>query len=255
MNRPNRSVVFALAMLGCVAACSSRPATVAAQPTQAPAGKAPESSGAGTATGTVAETMNAGGYTYFRLQASGRDLWVAATQIPVKVGERLTVPLEMPMEGFRSNALNRDFPLIYFVSQIAREGEPLLPFVEPPNAAAGSRGANATSPQALERISAPEGGMAIADIWKQRASLADKVVVARGRVVKVNLGIMGRNWIHLQDGSGSAADGTHDLIVTTAAVVAVGDTVTMSGVLAIGRDLGSGYRYEVILEQATVRGR
>ena len=71
--------------------------------------------------------------------------------------------------------------------------------------------------------------------------------------MKVNTGILDRNWIHLQDGSGSAADGTNDLTVTTDADVKIGDVVTVTGVLAVGKDFGSGYAYDAILENAKLK--
>jgi hypothetical protein len=100
----------------------------------------------------------------------------------------------------------------------------------------------------VEPIAPPPGGMAIADVWGKREALNGAEVTVRGRVVKVNNQIMGRNWVHLQDGSGSEADGTHDLTVTTDAEVTAGDTVTFTGVLAVDKDFGSGYGYPAILE-------
>jgi hypothetical protein len=99
---------------------------------------------------------------------------------------------------------------------------------------------------------APAGGRSIADTWAQRASLANTSVTVRGTVVKVNNGIMGSNWFHLQDGTGKASDGTNDLTVTTDAVVTVGDVVTVTGILATKKDFGAGYSYEAIIEKATV---
>jgi hypothetical protein len=71
-------------------------------------------------------------------------------------------------------------------------------------------------------------------------------------VVKVNNQILERNWIHLQDGSGSAAERTHDLTITTDAVVKLGDVVTFTGVLATGKDIGAGYAYDAIVENGKV---
>jgi hypothetical protein len=85
--------------------------------------------------------------------------------------------------------------------------------------------------------------------------LSGTTVLLRGRVTKANSGILGRNWFHLQDGSGASADGTHDLTVTTDAAVQVGDVVTVSGMLATARDFGAGYVYEAIVENATVTVR
>jgi hypothetical protein len=109
----------------------------------------------------------------------------------------------------------------------------------------------ATAP-AVEPIGPPPGGMAIADIWARRAELDGREVTVRGQVVKVNDQIMGRNWVHIQDGSGSEADGTHDLTITTDAQVTAGDTITVTGVLAVGKDFGAGYVYEAILENGRI---
>lgn len=120
-----------------------------------------------------------------------------------------------------------------------------------------SGGSAGAAPQATAAIvqpnAPPAGGLSIADTWAKRASLANKPVTVRGTVVKVNNSIMGFNWLHLQDGSGKAADGTNDLTVTTDAVVKVGDVVTVTGTLAVKKDFGSGYSYEAILEKATIK--
>jgi hypothetical protein len=103
-----------------------------------------------------------------------------------------------------------------------------------------------------EVIPPAAGGLSIAEIWAERATLAGKTVIVRGKVVKFRSGIMGRNWIHLQDGTGSAKDGTNDLTVTTAADAKSGDVLTAAGTLAVDKDFGAGYRYGAIIEGATL---
>lgn len=224
---------------------------------QAPQASTPPAAAAaepGQFAGTVAETMDAAGYTYARLQATGRDdVWIAAGAFPAKVGDRLTVPLEAPMANFESKTLNRTFPLVYFVSRVARDGEVVS------GAAAGAgqpplmtSHAPAAAAAAVEPVAPPPGGLSIADVWARRKALSGKAVTVRGQVVKVNNGILDRNWIHLQDGSGAAADRTNDLTVTTDAAVRVGDVVTVTGVLATGKDIGGGYAYDAIVEHAKV---
>lgn len=134
-------------------------------------------------------------------------------------------------------------------------GVALSPAHGQPAAPAMAGGSQSVSPASgpVEHIAPAPGGLSIADVWAKRKSLAGKEVVVRGKVMKFNGGILGRNWVHLQDGSGSAADRTNDLVVTTAAEVKVGDIVTMAGVLAIGVDIGSGYAYDALLEKAVVK--
>jgi hypothetical protein len=93
----------------------------------------------------------------------------------------------------------------------------------------------------------------VAEILTRKAELKDKPVVVRGKVVKFTPGILGKNWLHLQDGTGSAKDGTHDVVVTTLDEVRKGDVVLMRGVVRIDRDLGSGYFYKVLVEDAKLQ--
>ena len=249
--------------------CSSKPpaasadnavaSTVSTTPVQAETKPATAQPGVRTVTGTVLETMDAANYTYVRVKSDAGDLWAASLQFKVAVGDRVVVPLETPMSNFRSESLKRDFPIIYFASRITREGEPAAPVMAASHATAGmgqmppgpgAQGAAVTA--VTEPIAPAPDGMTIADVWAKRAALAGKTVTVRGKVVKFNGGIMGRNWLHIQDGSGKAADATHDLTVTTDAVVTLGDIVTAKGVLAIDKDFGAGYAYKAILESAIV---
>jgi hypothetical protein len=92
----------------------------------------------------------------------------------------------------------------------------------------------------------------IETVWKTRDALAGKTVTVRGKVIKFNGGILGVNWIHLQDGSGKAADHTNDLTLTSDDEVKIGDEITMTGTVTVNKDLGSGYNYPVIIEHARV---
>ena len=92
----------------------------------------------------------------------------------------------------------------------------------------------------------------VAEVNTKRADLKGKPVAVRGQVVKFTPGVMGKNWVHLRDGSGSEADGSNDIVVTTQDETKIGDVVLVKGVVATDRDLGSGYRYKVLIEEATL---
>lgn len=92
----------------------------------------------------------------------------------------------------------------------------------------------------------------IAKLYQDKAGLGGKTVAAQGKVVKVNNGIMGRNFLHLQDGTGDAAKGSNDLVVTSKQTAAVGDQVAISGIVVLNRDFGSGYSYPLLIEEATI---
>ena len=76
----------------------------------------------------------------------------------------------------------------------------------------------------------------VADINQNMAKLAGQTVSAQGKVVKVNNGIMRRNFVHVQDGTGDAT--SNNLIVTSKQTARVGDEVTVSGVVVLNRDFG-----------------
>ena len=250
-----RALVLALAAtlsLVAVGACRGTQPAAAVADTGAP--QPATAGGPAQFTGTVAETMNSGGYTYARLQAPGKDdVWIAASAVATKPGDRLTVTLDMPMQNFESKTLGRTFPVVYFVSAVSPAGQG--------GAASGGDGAipalmtshaPASVPTSVEPVAPAPGGMSIADVWAKRTELAGKQVTLRGKVVKLNEQILGVNWLHLQDGSGSADDRTNDLTITTGQTARVGDVITVTGVLAVGKDFGAGYRYDAIVENGKI---
>lgn len=207
-----------------------------------------------TFTGRVAETMDAGTYTYVRVEEDGKEIWAAAGRFTVAVGDRVVVPLDMPMENFHSDTLDRDFPIVYFAQTIAREGETVnaeMPAGHPPVSGAAA----AHDPVDLPSVEPAAGGVTVAKIWADKAALAGSSVTVRGEVVKFNGGIMGTNWIHLQDGTGSVDAGTHDITVTSSSTARIGDVVTATGTVAVDKDFGAGYLYAVLIEDAAIAAK
>lgn len=196
--------------------------------------------------GIVKETMDSGGYTYVLVDIGTRLIWAASSRFRVEVGETVIVPAGLPMENFHSKTLNRDFDLIYFVSSIKKEselgGEGSVPHPSP---------VQSGTPPAELSVERVAGGKTVQEIYAGKKDLEGKFITIRAKVVKFTPNIMGKNWIHLQDGTGS--EGANDLTVTSTDTVAVGDTVLAKGTLAIDKDFGSGYRYDIILEGAEVR--
>ena len=233
--------------------CAAQPASEELPAGQEVAPEVSHAAGLMAVTGTVVETMDAATYTYIKVDTGEDELWAASGRFEVEVGETVTLPLEVPMENFYSDTLDRTFPLIYFASRVLREGETMeaasaMPAGHPQISGA----APAEGLAEVEPVEAAEGGMTVAAVWEGRAELAGSSVTVRGRVAKFNGGILGRNWIHLQDGSGDPPQGTHDLTVTSDAAAAVGDVVTVTGTVVVDQDFGAGYTYPVLLEKATV---
>jgi hypothetical protein len=97
-----------------------------------------------------------------------------------------------------------------------------------------------------------EGGKTVAEVFAEKDQLAGKQVVVRGKVVKTRDNIMGKNWVHVRDGTG--AEKTNDLTITTSdPLPTVGATVVVTGQLSKDKDLGLGYKYDVLIEDAKVK--
>jgi hypothetical protein len=238
--------------------------------------------------GKVIETMDSGGYTYVSIKTNtGKALWVAGPKSSIKVGDLLDVKKDMEMNNFTSNTLGRTFSSIYFVSsfqdkastQAKRMPKSLFPSISKltSKSRASSRTHEPTldvsshthgsisgvtgnsnhafpssSPSTKISISKAKGGYTIAEIFAKSDLLAGKEVLVRGQVVKFNEGIMEKNWIHIQDGTGNITDKTYDLTITCNQTTSVGQTILVKGILAKDKDIGAGYKYPVLLEKATV---
>jgi hypothetical protein len=183
----------------------------------------------------------------------------------VETGSTVTILNPMPMDGFESQTLKRKFDHIVFgsLAPTGTETAAAAPAgmmggapAEVPASMAAQHAQAATGPEVTEKISVAKAegadGRTIAEVFAQRAALKGKTVAIRGKVVKFNSAIMGKNWIHLRDGSGTEAGKDFDLTVTTNDPATKGDVVVVKGVVAIDRDFGSGYTYAVLVEDAKV---
>jgi hypothetical protein len=199
-------------------------------------------------TGEVLETQDASGYTYIRLKTKDGEAWAAVSKTTVKQGSKVTIENVMVMNNFESKSLKKTFNTILFGTLAGTNGQGTAN-------AMGMAHAGMGKPVDTENIKVTKATGAnaktVAEIITQAPSLKDKPVLVRGKVVKYNSGIMGKNWVHLRDGSGSAADNTNDLLVTSMNEVKIGDVVTAKGTVRTDKDFGSGYAYKVIIEEAT----
>jgi hypothetical protein len=204
--------------------------------------------------GKVLETKNAGEYTYSNLQLkNGKKIWVAYAPRETHVGDTLSFKGCLEMRNFQSKALDRVFETILFCGQ---------PEEKPKSAASKmtgkkSVGSGGAVPAAGGKIKVEKASGAnaytVAEVFAKRGTLNGKQVIVKGQVVKVAVGIMDRNWIHLQDGTGSDTQKTHDLVVTSKENAEIGDVVTVSGTLAKDKDFGGGYKYQVIIEKGSLK--
>jgi hypothetical protein len=100
------------------------------------------------------------------------------------------------------------------------------------------------------KLDPAQGGITIAELYSNKKSYSGKVVRINGKVTKVNTAIMGKNWIHIQDGTESG--GQFDLTITSNIVPNLGDVFTFEGTIALDKDFGYGYTYPVMMEEGKI---
>lgn len=280
------AILVAAALVACKKPEAKSPAAKAGQPAAAAA--APGAQAPGTAQpaaqamkGKVLEKLEAPPYSYLKLQTASGEAWAAVPASKAAVGADVGVVNAFPMQDFESKTLNRKFAVVYFgtlegESQAspmggamggamgggmggmpgAPAGGPGAPAGAPPDpaqlAAQHKMVANGPSDVKVEKVAKATGADArtVSEVWAQKGQLKEKSVTVRGKVVKYSAGIMGKNWVHVRDGSGSNEKSDNDLTVTTKDETKVGDTVTVQGTVRTDKDFGAGYAYPVIVEDA-----
>jgi hypothetical protein len=213
------------------------------------------------------------------LNTGNGELWAAVVQSQIKQGATVTIENAIVMKNFESKALKKTFPSIIF-GTLAGTGAPVSSAMTAPSTgapamspsvamASQSNGAPVSSLKGMSSSLIPkkmgatgdihvkkasgENARTVSEIMSKGAELRDKTVLVRGKVVKYNAGIMGKNWIHLRDGTGSVENETNDVLVTTSAAAKLGDIVTAKGVVHTDKDFGAGYAYKVLVEDATLQ--
>jgi hypothetical protein len=238
--------------------------------------------------GTIVETMNAAGYTYLLLDRTTDKIWVAIPETPVKTGQVVTCTPGMTMNQFASKTLQRTFDTIVFSPGIqvgtpqatANQEKKVSKAQEKPvDFSAALEAEKSSSPAAMGGAGTVPAGMgqstgslgaivpsaevsvikatgpnsySVGECFEQAKELNTKTVRVRGKVMKISRMIMGKNWVHIQDGTGNPLKNMHDLVITTQDEPGEGEVVTVEGILSANRDFGAGYTYAVIIENAKV---
>lgn len=196
--------------------------------------------------GKVTDVLEAAGYTYAEVDTGKEKVWAAAATTPLKVGDMVAFTTEMRMQNFHSSAMNRDFPIIYFVNRFVVDDESLA------NASTAMDSPHdkikpASSATVIKGINKAEGGNTIAEIHADKQKFNGKAIRVRGQVTKYNANVMGKNWLHIRDSST-----LDDLTITTSNASAIDAIVVVEGKLTLDKDFGYGYVYPLIVEDASL---
>lgn len=200
----------------------------------------------------VEEVLQTSSYTYLFASQENQKVWIAIPKREVAIGETYYYKGGMEMIDFKSKELDRTFEHILFVEGISKTP------VEMKRTKAAQAAANMQKPAGskpaargvIAKIDHKADETSLAQIFADPNSFANKTINVRGTVVKVNENIMGKNWLHIQDGT--EYKGLYDLVITTNAQVKMGSVIGVKGTIFLNKDFGSGYTYDVIMENATV---
>jgi hypothetical protein len=228
-----------------IASCQSKPTEIKSKKKDEPQkeGSILQNSNNAHHTISINEVLQANKYTYLNVKENNEDFWIAIPKREVQSDVIYHYSGGLKKTNFYSPEFNRTFPLIYLVSGLheasSHDNKSAID-----QAISEMEVSNPTSP-----MSHSEGSIPLSDIFTDKTKYSGKRVKVKGKCVKVNNQIMGRNWIHIQDGTSD--NGTnYDLTITTQEIIPLGSTVIMEGIIALNKDFGAGYRYDIIMEEA-----
>jgi hypothetical protein len=191
----------------------------------------------------IQKKEDAGRYSYMLVKEKDKEYWIATQHLDSKKGDTIYFTTSYENKNFKSEGLKRTFKSLWFVEDATTQKPSDKINKENPHPQVATGKAEVNIPKA-------EGGVSVADIFKNPSNFKDKVVKIKGVVTKYNPNIMNRNWLHLQDGT--SQNNNYDITITTNDAASLGDTVTVQGKVVLNKDFGAGYKYEIVVEEGKI---
>ncbi len=230
---------------------------------------------------TIIESKDVTNYTYLLLEDKTGKVWAAIPKTPVKTGDEIAITDIAVMKNFHSKTLEKTFDLILFAVPseecpfnesggeiVSKMPSSMMPGKMPPammSQAAVPQGtmpamgdnstkkSKAVLPKDIKVSKAVgEDAYTIEEIYSKKKELSQKTITVRAIVVKFMPQIMEKNWIHIQDGTGSAEKGNNDIAVSTLETAKIGDEVIIKGTLGIDKKLGMNHAFSALIEEASI---
>ena len=228
---------------------------------------------------TIIESKDVTNYTYLLLEDKTGKVWAAIPKTPVKTGDEIAISNIAIMKDFHSKTLEKTFDLILFA--VRSEGCPfdesegeitsempsgmmpgkmppaMMPQSAVPHGAMPAMGDSTKKSKAVPKDikvgkAVGEDAYTIEEIYSKKEELSQKTITVRAIVVKFMPQVMGKNWIHIQDGTGSVEKGNNDVAVSTLDTAEVGAEVIIKGTLGIDKDFGMSCAFGALIEEASV---
>lgn len=246
-----KTIIFACTFITLLAACNSNPKVIEAEDVTAETPQpAADPSASQIHKVVVQEVLHTSKYTYLNVTEDGLMTWIAIPKKEVKKGGTYYYRGGLKKTNFKSVEYDRVFETLYLVSDVSEDpGMSDMTAGGSPHANMSADAGDAPIEQNT-KIDPVTGGITIAELLENRKKYEGKTVRIKGRCVKLNNMIMNRNWIHLQDGT--LKDKSIDLTITTTENIALGAIVAVEGIITLNKDFGAGYKYDIIMEDATL---
>ena len=207
-------------------------------------------------------------YTYLNVADEGADKWMAVPTVEAKKGDTLYYQSGMLMTNFESKELKRTFNEILFVDKVSRDPSIAMLSKEVimahQNLQMGDKSADKTSEKPYPNMGSSKDtvkrdikveklrdAVTIATLLKDPKKYEGKKVVVHGKVTKYTPEVMGKNWVHIQDGS--EFKGKFEIVITTMDKVSKDETVTFEGTITLNKDFGYGYFFELLMENGSLK--
>ncbi|MEQ1588465.1 MAG: GW dipeptide domain-containing protein [Cyclobacteriaceae bacterium] len=187
---------------------------------------------------TIIEALPTTRYVYLRVKEGQEEFWIATSKMEVTIGGTYFYRDGLLKTNFESKEHNRVFEKMYLVSSVVEADHALRTAQTPTEVVTTKNKANVSV----------KGSVKIADLVADPKKYSGKTIQISGQCTKVNPNIMGRNWMHLKDGSKD----DFDLVITSSVLIPEGHTVTMVGKVVLNKDFGSGYKYAILIEEGEI---
>ena len=260
MNLNNKFKALLLIVVLCVVSCNKGPKMISSFPANENSKNStndntPQSKTKSNSTSTselhtviVNEVLKTSKYLYINVNEKGEQFWIATRSMDVVVGETYHYKGGLLKTNYESKEHQRVFEKIYLVSnRLVHANHGTNSNLNEGNKLATKQEEIIAEPVPIVKPSKKieiKGSLKISELVKNFIKYEGQIVQISGVCVKINFGIMGRNWIHLKDGSSD----DYDLVITSNALIKEDEVITMKAKVSLNKDFGAGYKYELILE-------
>lgn len=193
----------------------------------------------------VIDSLMTDRYLYLNVNEGAKNYWISTWKMPVNIGDKLYYENGILKLNFYSKEQKRFYDTLFLVSRIAKS-----PFINKKSIVNDVIAKNKDDVINNSKLFKKnlKNIIPLKEIITNSESYKDKIIDVAGKCIKVNINIMGKNWIHIQQQDDNGEK--YELVVTSQEKVKVGEDCVFKGEVKTKIDLGAGYFYDVIVQDA-----